>query len=119
MPIYEYECRRCGHEFETIQKFSDAPLRKCPECAKLSLHKKVTAASFHLKGSGWYVTDFRDKGGKSDAKGAKSKGNGGSKSEGKSESKGESKSETKSDSAGAGKSDTKSGKKTDSKAAAG
>ncbi len=73
MPIYEYECRRCGHDFETIQRFSDKPLRKCPECGKLSLRKKISAAAFHLKGTGWYVTDFRDQG----KKGAKGNGAGG------------------------------------------
>ena len=61
MPIYEYECRKCGEKTEVIQKFNEAPKRKCPECGKLALKKLVSAAAFHLKGSGWYVTDFRDK----------------------------------------------------------
>ena len=72
MPIYEYECRGCGELHEFIQKFSDSPKRKCPSCGKLRLKKLISAAAFHLKGDGWYVTDFRDKGkskdkGKSDA----------------------------------------------------
>ena len=62
MPIYEYECRGCGERHEFIQKFSDGPKRKCPSCGKLRLRKLISAAAFHLKGDGWYVTDFRDKG---------------------------------------------------------
>jgi len=62
MPIYEYECRGCGARHEFIQKFSDRPKRKCPTCGKLRLRKLISAAAFHLKGDGWYVTDFRDKG---------------------------------------------------------
>lgn len=62
MPIYEYECRGCGEHHEFIQKFSDSPKRKCPSCGKNRLRKLISAAAFHLKGDGWYVTDFRDKG---------------------------------------------------------
>ena len=62
MPIYEYECGGCGERHEFIQKFSDGPKRKCPSCGKLRLKKLISAAAFHLKGDGWYVTDFRDKG---------------------------------------------------------
>ena len=62
MPIYEYECRGCGERHEFIQKFSDSLKRKCPSCGKLRLRKLISAAAFHLKGDGWYVTDFRDKG---------------------------------------------------------
>ena len=61
MPIYEYECRACGERHEALQKFSEGPLRKCPACGKLKLKRLVSAAAFHLKGTGWYVTDFRDK----------------------------------------------------------
>jgi putative FmdB family regulatory protein len=60
MPIYEYRCTRCGHEFETIQKVSDALLRDCPACNEATLVKKVTAAGFRLKGGGWYETDFKN-----------------------------------------------------------
>lgn len=60
VPIYEYECNNCGHRLEAIQKVNDAPLQSCPECEG-SLRKLVSAAAFHLKGSGWYVTDFKDK----------------------------------------------------------
>ena len=62
MPIYEYECRGCGARHEFIQKFGDRLRRKCPTCGKLRLRKLISAAAFHLKGDGWYVTDFRDKG---------------------------------------------------------
>jgi putative FmdB family regulatory protein len=59
MPIYEYQCLSCGKEVEALQKISDAPLTVCPECGKASLQKKVSAAAFRLKGSGWYETDFK------------------------------------------------------------
>jgi putative FmdB family regulatory protein len=59
MPIYEYVCGVCGHEMEVLQKISDAPLRKCPECGKSSLRKLISAPSFRLKGGGWYETDFK------------------------------------------------------------
>jgi putative FmdB family regulatory protein len=62
MPIYEYRCAQCGHEHDALQKFSDAPLTECPACHQSSLVKKVSAAGFQLKGSGWYVTDFRSNG---------------------------------------------------------
>ena len=59
MPIYEYRCASCGFQKEYLQKMSDAPLTDCPECGKAALVKMVSAAGFHLKGSGWYVTDFK------------------------------------------------------------
>ena len=62
MPIYEYECTRCGKIEEVIQKFSDKPLSKCPSCAG-KLHKLVSQSTFHLKGTGWYVTDYANKSG--------------------------------------------------------
>jgi putative FmdB family regulatory protein len=62
MPIYEYRCTACGHELESLQKFSDAPLSVCPACETPSLTKLVSAAGFHLKGSGWYATDFKGSG---------------------------------------------------------
>jgi len=64
MPIYEYKCEECGHELEAIQKFSDDPLTECPECGKPALKKQLSASAFHLKGSGWYKTDFKDSGSK-------------------------------------------------------
>ena len=68
MPIYEYRCASCGHELEALQKLSDAPLTQCPACHKADLRKRVSAAGFQLKGSGWYVTDFRNSGAKSATK---------------------------------------------------
>ena len=62
MPIYAYQCSECRHEVEVLQKISDAPLTDCPSCHRSSLVKKVTAAGFQLKGSGWYATDFRGNG---------------------------------------------------------
>ena len=59
MPIYEYKCSNCGHQFEKIQKFSDDPLKKCPNCDKNALNKLISSPSFRLKGSGWYETDFK------------------------------------------------------------
>jgi putative FmdB family regulatory protein len=59
MPIYEYRCDNCGHEFDTLQKVSDEALTDCPECGKATLVKKVSAAGFRLKGGGWYETDFK------------------------------------------------------------
>jgi putative FmdB family regulatory protein len=83
MPIYEYECGACGENHEFIQKFSEGPKRKCPSCGALKLKKQISAAAFHLKGTGWYVTDFRD-GGKGkkegESKDAESKDSGASES---------------------------------------
>lgn len=59
MPIYEYQCDDCAHEFEALQKMSDEALVDCPECSKAALIKKVSAAAFRLAGSGWYETDFK------------------------------------------------------------
>ena len=59
MPFYEYECSACGHQTEVLQKITDAPLRKCPDCGKSTLKKVVSAPVFRLKGSGWYETDFK------------------------------------------------------------
>jgi len=59
MPIYEYRCTSCGLEKEVLQKLSDSPLTECPACGKSTLRKLVSAAGFHLKGSGWYATDFK------------------------------------------------------------
>lgn len=59
MPIYAYKCESCGHAKDVLQKMSDDPLSICPACGQSSFRKQVTAAGFQLKGSGWYVTDFR------------------------------------------------------------
>jgi putative FmdB family regulatory protein len=72
MPIYEYRCATCGFQKEYLQKVSDPRLTHCPECGKPTFDKLLTAAGFQLKGSGWYVTDFRDKGAKPKAEKDKS-----------------------------------------------
>ena len=59
MPIYEYQCQRCGHHHEALQKISDPQLRQCPECGRKSLKRLVSAVRFRLAGSGWYETDFK------------------------------------------------------------
>ena len=59
MPIYAYRCSNCGHAQDTLQKMSDAVLTVCPACGAAAYAKQLTAAGFQLKGSGWYVTDFR------------------------------------------------------------
>lgn len=69
MPIYAYRCASCGFEQEVLQKLSEPPLTVCPSCGQAEFAKQVTAAGFQLKGSGWYVTDFRD-GGRKPAKDA-------------------------------------------------
>jgi putative FmdB family regulatory protein len=74
MPIYEYRCDKCGVEKEYLQKLSDPPIGACP-CGESTMTKLVSAAGFQLKGSGWYVTDFRNNGAKPGAKdGAKADG---------------------------------------------
>lgn len=59
MPIYAYRCTDCGFSKDVLQKISDAPLTTCPSCGKPAYQKQITAAGFQLKGTGWYVTDFR------------------------------------------------------------
>jgi len=61
MPIYEYVCNACGHEFEEWQKISDAPVQRCPSCGKRKVERLVSLSAFHLKGTGWYVTDYAGK----------------------------------------------------------
>lgn len=59
MPIYEYRCESCGFQEEHLQKASDPPLTRCPSCSADAYTKLLSAAGFHLKGSGWYATDFK------------------------------------------------------------
>jgi putative FmdB family regulatory protein len=68
MPIYEYRCGECGFQKEFLQRMSDAPLKDCPECGKPALAKLLSAAGFHLKGTGWYATDFKNSSAKPAAK---------------------------------------------------
>ncbi len=61
MPIYEYQCSHCGAQFEAIQKVNDTPLTHCEHCGEHAAKRLISAAGFQLKGTGWYVTDFKDK----------------------------------------------------------
>jgi len=101
MPIYEYRCSSCGKEVEALQKLSEPPLVECPACHQQTLTKLVSAAGFQLKGSGWYVTDFRN-GSKPAAKAESKTGNGDT---------------AKADGAPAGDSKSAEGKATETKAA--
>ena len=89
MPLYEYQCEACGHRFEVIQKFSDAPIETCPRCGG-AVRKLLSSPAIQFKGSGWYITDYakKDSGSSSSS----------SSSETKSETKTESKTESKADS---------------------
>ena len=91
MPIYEYTCPKCG-EFEVTQRITDDPLKKCPTCKSTKIKKLISSTSFHLKGTGWYVTDYARK----DGGGAKTSAD--DKGESKSDSKADSKADSKSDS---------------------
>ena len=64
MPLYEYECKKCGHRFERIQKFSDAMVKKCPDCGG-KVEQMISAPAVQFKGSGWYVTDYAKRSGTS------------------------------------------------------
>lgn len=97
MPIYAYKCSSCGHAQDVLQKISDPLLTVCPECKQDTYVKQVTAAGFQLKGSGWYVTDFRNNGLSGKAAGSAEGGAGGGDSAGSS---GASASGTSSSSAG-------------------
>jgi putative FmdB family regulatory protein len=104
MPIYEYRCAKCGFQDEYLQKVSEPPLKVCPSCGKAKFEKLLSAPGFHLKGSGWYATDFKD--GKKPAPAkteAKCEAKGEAKGEAKAEPKAEAKSEAKSEAAKAEK----------------
>lgn len=81
MPIYEYECKKCGHRFERIQRFSDPLVKKCPECGG-RVEQVLSAPAVQFKGSGWYVTDYAKKSGGGSAKAESSDGKGDSKDSG-------------------------------------
>lgn len=114
MPIYEYQCRECSHRLEKLQKMSDAPLTRCPECGKDALTKLVSAAGFRLAGGGWYETDFKKDGKRNlagDAGASKSSEGGSSDSGSKSDAKdGGKKDSTSSSSHSSGKSSDSSAK---------
>ncbi len=117
MPLYEYECEKCGHRFEKIQKFSDKMVKKCPECGG-KVEQMISAPAVQFKGSGWYVTDYANKsnapssdGGKDSKKEHKSDSDGSSK---ESSSK-ESSSKESSSKDGSSKEGSSSGKDSSSK----
>jgi putative FmdB family regulatory protein len=103
MPLYEYECKKCHHRFERIVKYSDRPMKKCPDCGG-AVEQTITAPAVQFKGSGWYVTDYAKK-----AAGTASSSNGDSKSKDEAASKKESGSKEES----ASKKEEKSSKSTD------
>jgi putative FmdB family regulatory protein len=85
MPLYEYLCDACEQRFELIQKFSDAPPEACPKCGKGPVHRQLSSPAFHLKGSGWYITDYARKGSSAEwdtSKGESKKAEGDTKAEG-------------------------------------
>ena len=92
MPLYEYQCKKCHHRFERIQKFSDPHVKKCPECGG-TVEQVVSAPAVQFKGSGWYVTDYAKK--SSSGTASSSNGDSAKKDEKKAETKTESKAETK------------------------
>lgn len=71
MPLYEYECKKCGHRFEKILKFSDKPMKKCPDCGG-AVEQLISAPTVQFKGAGWYVTDYAKKGTSSPSKSSES-----------------------------------------------
>ena len=109
MPIYEYRCASCGFQKEYLQKVSDPLLSVCPECSKDTFGKMLTAAGFHLKGGGWYATDFKNSGARPAAKTA---------DQGASASKDESKTASKEESKTAASGEGNSDKKTETRPAA-
>jgi len=119
MPIYAYKCAECSHQLDVIRKVSDPPLTDCPNCGKPALVKQITAAGFHLKGAGWYVTDFRDGGSgkKKDSGKPDEKAKTDQAAESKTETKSDTKTDTAADSRSANKPEgaAKTEKKTESK----
>jgi putative FmdB family regulatory protein len=109
MPIYEFACQDCGHEFEKIQSFSDSSTPVCPNCQGVHVQRRMSAPAIHFKGSGWYITDS-----KSAAKGSATGPKPGSdEGKGESENKADGKSDAQSDIKGDTKGDTKSDGKSD------
>ncbi|MPZ18625.1 MAG: zinc ribbon domain-containing protein [Luteitalea sp.] len=100
MPLYEYQCEQCSHRFEVIQKFSDAPLADCPQCAG-AIRKLPSSPAIQFKGTGWYITDYARKGGN-----GSTATDGGSKGEATAKDEGSAKSESSAKSTGEKKSDT-------------
>jgi putative FmdB family regulatory protein len=95
VPLYEYQCKKCKHRFEKIQKFSDRPIKKCPECGG-PVEQLISAPAVQFKGSGWYVTDYARKG----AASSESSGDGAKESASKTEKADPKKTDKKTDKAG-------------------
>ena len=112
MPIYEYRCSSCGFQKEYLQKVTAPVMTVCPECNKQTFSKMLTAAGFHLKGSGWYATDFRNSGAKP---AAKSDGKETAKTDGKETAKADRKETAKTDAKETAKADGKETARTDTK----
>ena len=104
MPLYEYQCEACGHRFEVIQKYSDAPADACPKCSG-AVRKLLSSPAIQFKGSGWYITDYA-RAGKSDSKSGESKSEATATAEAKTESKSSGGAETKTESKRAPKSES-------------
>jgi putative FmdB family regulatory protein len=102
MPLYEYECDACGQRFELIQKFSDAAPAQCAKCGKGPVHRLLSSPAFQFKGTGWYVTDYAQKGKPDTSTGSAGK------SDAKAETKTDTKPETKTDTKTETKAETKS-----------
>jgi putative FmdB family regulatory protein len=100
MPLYEYQCDACGQRFEVIQKFSDPAPEQCAKCGKGPVHRQLSSPAIQFKGSGWYITDYAQKG-KSDS------GTSAGKSETKTDTTTETKTETKADTKAAAKAEAK------------
>ncbi|HEX9120807.1 MAG TPA: FmdB family zinc ribbon protein [Terriglobales bacterium] len=113
MPLYEYECQACHFRFEKLQRLSDPPPKKCPECGG-KIVQMMSAPAVQFKGSGWYVSDYQRKGSGGDGTGEKKAE---SKPETKTETKGEAKTEAKTESKSETKGETKTETKSDSKGA--
>jgi len=112
MPLYEYECKKCHHRFERIQKFSDRHIKKCPDCGG-PVEQLISAPTVQFKGSGWYVTDYAKK---SSSAGSSSNGDSSGKKEDKKEGKSKpDKPETSSKSDGSSKSESSSNSESSSK----
>ncbi len=118
MPLYEYRCSKCGKKFELLRKFSDPPVTVHAECGG-HVERLISAPAFHLKGHGWYATDYAKKSPAADGKPEESKpgGDSDSKSEGKPDVKAEGKSETKSEAKTDVATDSKADSKSDAKPA--
>jgi putative FmdB family regulatory protein len=116
MPIYEYQCTKCDHHLEALQKISDKPLRECPECGKHSLKRLMSAPMFRLAGSGWYETDFKsDKEQKRNLAGDKGESAGGTDATAKVEPKTDTKTDTKAETKPEAKAEAKTEARADSR----